>query len=235
VQIGTGTTWKLVEAGSNYLSTAAIKTDGTLWTWGSNDAGILGANLTAAVASPARRSSPVQVGALTNWNSISLGSTALATKTDGTLWAWGDNSRGQLATADGNPRSSPIQIGALTNWSMARTAANMCAGIKTNGTLWVWGYNLVGQLGLNTSGGSITSPVQLGTDTNWRTIEMDSSCWAAVKTNGTLWVNGDGRFGNLGLNEGIYRSSPVQVGTDTWISAVPTRSSSVGTIALKSV
>jgi alpha-tubulin suppressor-like RCC1 family protein len=235
VQIGTGTTWKLVEANSNYLSTAAIKTDGTLWTWGNNDVGILGANLTAAAASPARRSSPVQVGALTNWNSISLGATALATKTDGTLWAWGDNSRGQLAIADGNPRSSPIQIGALTNWSMARTAANMCAGIKTDGTLWVWGYNLVGQLGLNTSGGSITSPVQLGTDTNWRTIEIDSSCWAAVKTNGTLWVNGDGRFGNLGLNEGIYRSSPVQVGTDTWISAVPTRSGSLGTIALKSV
>ena len=92
------------------LHTIAIKTDGTLWVWGNNVSGRLG------LGDITNRSSPVQVGTLTNWSSVSAGSHTMAIKTDGTLWAWGSNGSGRLGLGDITDRSSPVQVGALTNW-----------------------------------------------------------------------------------------------------------------------
>jgi YD repeat-containing protein len=61
--------------------------------------------------------SPIKVGTLTNWLSVSGGHySATAVKTDGTLWAWGYNAQGQLGFGDIIDRSSPTQVGALTTW-----------------------------------------------------------------------------------------------------------------------
>ncbi len=69
----------------------AIKTDGTLWVWGQNNYGQLG------LGNGINRSSPVQVGALTNWYQVSTNSRVVAAiKTNGTLWGWGENTFGQL-------------------------------------------------------------------------------------------------------------------------------------------
>jgi alpha-tubulin suppressor-like RCC1 family protein len=157
--------------------TAAVKTNGTLWLWGSLTYGNAGNNLDTDT-----RSSPVQVGALTNWSKIALGyNTTLAIKTDGTLWAWGHNQYGQLGNnqkAPGYPGttgrvSSPVQIGTGTNWN--NVAINMTFGTgiftiatKTDGTLWGWGSNDYGALGLGLPNGSlVSSPIQVGSSTNW--------------------------------------------------------------------
>jgi alpha-tubulin suppressor-like RCC1 family protein len=110
VQVGALTTWSTISK-SNY-STMAIKTDGTLWAWGSNTYGGLGQSDTI------NRSSPVQIGVLTNWSKADIGSlnSAIAIKTDGTLWSWGQNTHGQLLLGDTINRSSPVQVGALTTW-----------------------------------------------------------------------------------------------------------------------
>ena len=104
--------------------TAAIKTDGTLWTWGYNGVGTLGTN------DQVTRSSPVQVGVLTTWSKISVGylSTA-AIKTDGTLWTWGYYGAGQLGQNDVAYRSSPTQVGAGTTWSRASTGGLVTVAI----------------------------------------------------------------------------------------------------------
>ena len=106
-----GTNWKSVASG--YYHTAAIKTDGTLWTWGSNGYGQLGDNTTTS------RSSPVQtVSSGTNWKQVSAsnGHTA-AIKTDGTLWSWGYNTYGQLGDNTNTNKSSPVQtVSGGTNW-----------------------------------------------------------------------------------------------------------------------
>ena len=74
-----------------YNNSFSIKTDGTLWSWGNNDSGQLG------LGDLNSRSSPVQVGSLTNWKSISCGnSTSLVIKVEGTLWGWGYNYYGEL-------------------------------------------------------------------------------------------------------------------------------------------
>jgi alpha-tubulin suppressor-like RCC1 family protein len=90
----------------------AIKTDGTMWSWGRGFNGMLG------LGNATSYSSPKQVGALTTWANISGGDYhSMASKTDGTLWSWGRNAYGQLGLANTTYRSSPVQVGALTTWS----------------------------------------------------------------------------------------------------------------------
>jgi len=122
-QIGALTNWLKVSAGAYF--TLAVKTDGTMWSWGQNDLGTLGINTDTS------RSSPVQVGALTTWSQISTGyNTASAIKTNGTLWSWGDNGSGALGDGTTITRSSPVQIGALTTWTnVAAGSGNMYATV----------------------------------------------------------------------------------------------------------
>ena len=83
VQIGSLTTWSKIYTGFGSNISGAIKTDGTLWMWGQNANGIIADGTTV------NKSSPVQVGSLTDWAEITLstnGGNASAIKTDGTLW-----------------------------------------------------------------------------------------------------------------------------------------------------
>jgi alpha-tubulin suppressor-like RCC1 family protein len=214
-QVGAGTTWSSVS--NSRFTAAAIKTDGTLWTWGDNSYGNLGTN------DKVHRSSPTQVGASTNWSKIKVSDfIAIAIKTDGTLWSWGANYDGGLGlnTITQTYRSSPVQVGASTNWSKIAVSHRQrsTVAIKTDGTLWSWGNNGFGELGLNDSV-KRSSPVQIGTDTNWSLISFGYKSCIAIKTNGTLWSWGQNNQGRLGLNDaGTYstaRSSPTQIGTGT--------------------
>ena len=216
-RIDRGTTWSKISAGTSY--TMAIKTDGTLWGWGRNGDGQLGDGTVVD------RSSPVQIGTLTGWSSVSAGSFdtfahTIAIRTDGTMWAWGQNSSGQLGQNNTTPRSSPVQIGTLTGWEKAEASKLSIGGFniakRTDGTLWSWGYGLTyGQLGQNNLINR-SSPVQIGTLTNWYDFAVGSLHTIATKTDGTLWAWGWELNGVLGIGNGVTnRSSPVQVGTLT--------------------
>ena len=207
-----------------------IKKDGTLWGWGPNDGGQLGLN------DRVHRSSPVQIGLLTNWYKITSSGITFAIKTDGTLWSWGYNSEGQLGLGDITNRSSPVQVGALTDWSKVSAGSNHCLAIKTDGTLWSWGRNILGQLGLGDTTDR-SSPTQVGALTNWSEISSRSNYSLAIKTDGTLWSWGyGGTFGaggQLGLGDIIHRSSPVQVGALTNWSKLSTGIFSNFSLAIK--
>jgi len=190
-----------------------------LYTWGNNNQGQLGQNDRVV------RSSPTQVGALTNWSQPLNGSGfEWATTTAGTLFAWGYNGSGQLAQNDTIRRSSPVQVGALTNWSDNADGGDMCAAIKTDGTLWTWGFDYAGSLGQGTRGINKSSPVQVGALTDWSKIAAGGTCFS-IKTGGALWSWGDNTSGQQGQNDRIPRSSPVQVGTLTDWSQVSLRGS----------
>ena len=89
-----------------------------------------------------------------------------------TLFVWGDGGYGELAQNDRTSRSSPIQVPG-NNWSTINTnnigAASEIIAKKTDGTLWSWGRGAYGELGQNKGGApaAISSPTQIGTDTNW--------------------------------------------------------------------
>jgi alpha-tubulin suppressor-like RCC1 family protein len=147
-----------------------------------------------------------------------------ATKTDGTLWLWGgaDFTGGPILGDNTTvSRSSPVQtISGGTNWKSVSATGGVFAAIKTDGTLWAWGFNNFGNLGTNTT---ITqsSPVQtISGGTNWRSVSGKNGGFAAIKTDGTLWLWGRGCYGGLGNNSTINQSSPIQTvsGGTNWRS-----------------
>ena len=213
VQVGTGTNWDSVSAG--LLHTVAVKTDGTLWAWGNNGSGQLGDGTTT------NRSTPVQVGTSTAWASVAAGGThTVALRTDGTLWAWGDNLRGELGDGTTTARSAPAQVG-TAHWASVAAGQHHTVAIKADHTLWSWGWNSLGQVGDGTTINRL-SPVQVGTDTDWSSLGVGGTTVhsLAIKTNGTLWAWGFNRDGQVGNGTTTNQTSPVQVGTDTdWASA----------------
>ena len=135
-----GTTWKSVACGR--LHTAAIKTDGTLWTWGFGGEGPLGNNASTT------RSTPVTTFAGgTNWKQVACGYIhTAAIKTDGSLWVWGrNNDVPRLGTNNSTSRNFPVTTFAGGNdWKSVACGYYHTAAIKTDGSLWVWGGNLAG-------------------------------------------------------------------------------------------
>jgi alpha-tubulin suppressor-like RCC1 family protein len=224
-QVGSLTNWSSVVSGSR--ATIAVKTDGTLWSWGNAYFGSLGLGNTT------QYNSPKQVGALTNWLKVSCGyANMFAIKNDGTLWAWGDNIAGQLGLGNTTYSfSSPQQVGALTNWSSLSTGTGGNRGFslstKTDGTLWSWGPNTNGRLGLgNTT--AYSSPKQIGALTTWSFVSAGSFASFASKTDGTLWSWGRNDFGQLGLGNTTNYSSPKQVGSvTTWLNIAAAYNSTV--------
>ena len=210
--IAQGNNWKQISCGNSTTLpfTAAIKTDGTLWMWGSNTSGKLGDN------TGTNRSSPVQtVTFATNWKQVCCGANHVAAiKTDGTLWCWGTNANGALGDNTVTVRSSPIQTITRGNtWKQVSAGRNFTAAVKTDGTLWLWGVNVNGQIGDN-SATTKSSPVQTVTfATNWKQVSCGYQHTAAVKTDGTLWCWGWNNNGQLGDNTSTDRSSPVQTVT----------------------
>ena len=183
--------WKLNAASAAQgANTWPVPPSPHLYSWGNNSSGQLGTGNTTYY------SSPKQVGSLANWSIASVGNGyTIATKTDGTLWAWGGSYTG-IGLGNTTYYSSPKQVGALTNWSTINCGFYFSAAIKTDGTLWMWGANGSGQLGLgNTT--NYSSPKQVGSLTNWKSVKVGKtgSLTFAVKTDGTLWAWGSNSVG----------------------------------------
>ena len=205
-----GTNWVQVSAGDT--ASAGIKNDGRLWVWGGADDGQLGNNDRITT-----QSSPVQtIASGTNWKRVSATTQMMAaTKTDGTLWLWGSNLRGNLGDGTSTHRSSPVQTSAGgTDWQQVAVNGAVTAAIKTDGTLWMWGFGgIQGILGDNISISlyQVSNPQQtVAGGTNWANVCVGSSHVYAIKTDGTLWTWGAGGAGQLGDGSLNHRSSPVQ-------------------------
>jgi alpha-tubulin suppressor-like RCC1 family protein len=203
--IAGGTNWKLVSCGNYH--TMAIKTDGSLWGWGNNNAGNVGTNNTTPYSSPVQT-----IAGGNNWKLVAGGQyMTAAIKIDGTLWLWGQNTNGQLGTNNITSYSSPVQtVASGNNWKQVSVREGQTAAIKTDGSLWTWGYNLYGQLGTNNIT-SYSSPVQtIAGGTNWRQVSCGYQHTVAIKTDGSLWGWGNNTTGNLGDNTVVANSSPIQ-------------------------
>ena len=154
---GGGTTW--CQVGTGLCHTSAVKTDGTIWTWGGNSVGQLGDGNTTNRSSPG-----TTTGGGTDWCFVASShenAQTLAIKTDGTLWSWGTNAAGQLGDGTTICRSSPVTVaGGGTTWCTVSTTNQHSGAIKTDGTLWTWGANCcngLGSLGNNSSSPATTT------------------------------------------------------------------------------
>lgn len=230
--ISGGTNWRQVSSTTDNV--AAVKSDGSLWLWGSAYGGVLGNEIGGTTSG---RSSPVQtVSGGTDWKNVSVGTSfAAAIKTNGSLWLWGHNPDGRLGDNSVVSKSSPVQtFSAGTDWKQVSLGASHAAAIKLNGSLWLWGRNDTGGIGDNVSGVvQRSSPVQtISAGTNWKTVSAAFCNTLAIKTDGTLWTWGYGAVGRNGDGTTLNRSSPVQIagGGNNWKAA---EVNSAGGIAIK--
>ena len=226
VQIGSLTDWRAIGSDGNIAkSRYAIKSDGTIWCWGyggkANSEGSLGLG-----AQTTSYSSPVQIGSLTDWgdgefsieNNQRMGAGVgqmNVIKSDGTMWGWGQNDKGQLSDGSKIARNSPVQaVGGGTAWNIFCTNDESVCAIDTDGKLWSWGRNSDGQLGLgNTT--YYSSPQQIGSATDWVLVSGLRDHRAAINSSGVLYTWAGNRDGSLGLGDITNRCVPTQVGSLT--------------------
>src|SRR5579884_3346311 len=204
-----GITAAAVAAG--YGHSLAVDSDGTVWAWGRNGAGQLGDGTNIDRSAPERvtglsdvRASPVAIAAGLRHS--------LALKNDGTVWAWGDNSVGELGDGTTTDRNTPVQVSGLDNVIGIAAGASHNLAVRSDGTVWAWGSNDMGQLGNGDTGGYSTKPIQVsGGMTNARAVAAGLVHSLAVKDDGTVWAWGDNGTGQLGDGTTVSRTSPVQV------------------------
>lgn len=234
IQVGTTADWS--KLATDNFRTWAIKTNGSLWGFGSNYSGNLGNNTSTPAGGPSQGySSPIQIGTDTNWYQISaFDECTFALRTNGTLWGWGDESNTGNIGRNSTYKfySSPVQIGALSTWSWISSGQGGFA-VKNDSTLWTWGRNQYGTLGLGTSGAYThkSSPVQIGGAVWAQAGSRNFYNTAAIRTDGTLWIWGsNGQYGIFGNGNSTNAYSPVQSGTDSNWSQVSTSGFAVSAI-----
>lgn len=152
-QIGIGFSWQKISTG--FLHSMAIRTDGTLWTWGFNDSGQLGDGTII------NKNLPTQVGTDNSWNEVSAGQKhCLALKSDKSFWVWGNNLQGQLGLGNTSDVHIPVRLGTLNDWDSIYAGYGHSFSIKTDSNLWAWGFNADYQLGDGTTNNSST-PIKI--------------------------------------------------------------------------
>lgn len=218
-RIGTDNDWVDMACSRFWgYSAFAIKTNGTLWSWGENSAGQLGIGNTQA------QTLPVQVGTDTDWKQVAAGvSSVLALKTDGSLWGWGLNMNGELFGYEGR-QSSPVRLGSETDWEKVLVIEFRAYAVKKDGTLWAWGDNSCNLLGFNTpteeESTSEGNPVEVVTEpqitkpTQVTAVEgevlavsgCENTLSVATGTDGIIekvWMFGSNADGALGDGKGL--------------------------------
>jgi alpha-tubulin suppressor-like RCC1 family protein len=202
--------------GGSYRSSLGLRANGTLWAWGCNSNGALGDNTTVA------KSSPVSVvGGFTDWIQVSGGRDfSLGLRANGTAWAWGFATSGQLGDNSTVNKSSPVSVeGGFTDWVQLTGGGLHSLGVRVDGTAWAWGAGGEGRLGSgNTS--TRSSPVSVvGGFTDWVQVNAGGAHSHGLRANGTVWSWGCNNYGRLGDNTTVSTNSPVSVvgGFTDWV------------------
>ena len=189
--------WKQVSAGGGYDYTHAcgIKSDDTLWCWGSNASGELGDNTTT------QRLVPVTINGGGAWKMVASGvNHTCAIKSDNTLWCWGANGNGQLGDNTTTQRNIPTTVNGGGTWKYVAAGAAHTCGIKTDDTLWCWGSNGNGRTARNTTSGNTLVPTAITGGGTWSSVTAGDAHGCAIDTSANLYCWGSNANGRTGLN-----------------------------------
>jgi alpha-tubulin suppressor-like RCC1 family protein len=203
------TGWTAVSAGPN--QTCATRSDGTLWCWGYNGDGQLGIGTTTRHNMPQQVTSP----AATGWASVSAGfSYTCATRTDGSLWCWGDNLEGQLGDSTTANSTLPMQVAlpAATGWATVAAGGNHTCATRTDSSLYCWGDNLYGEVGTGSTTAQFETPQQVVSPatTGWAS-PVSGEFHTCARRGGDLYCWGANSSGQLGIGSTTGANVPERV------------------------
>lgn len=203
-----------VAAGLNH-SLAIV--GGTVRGWGSNASGQLGTG--SSSGTPV--TSPAQALVLTNITAVAGGANhSLALRNNGTVWAWGSNSAGQLGTGGGST-STPVQIPSLAGITAIATGNGHSLALRNDGTVWAWGPNSFGEIGIGTQTPSVPTPTQVLNLPMITAISGGFDYSLALASDGTVWGWGANQQGQVGIGPaGPPVLAPVQVAGLTGVTRI---------------
>lgn len=192
----------------------ALRSDGTVWSWGRNNYGQLG------IGNAIDQDSPIQITSLSGIKAIGAGSShAAAVAEDGSVWTWGLNESGQLGIGNLNDRFIPVQVPSLTNVTSVALGADFTLALKSDGTVWSWGSNGHSALG-NGQASDRSTPGKITGLKNIVAIAAGENHGLALDQSGRLWAWGGNEYGQLGIGSTTEQPVPVRLSTG-FISAFP--------------
>ena len=210
---------RAISAGLNSL---ALKHDGTVYAWGDNGFGELGIGTTTSSTVPVQVKGMGGVWFLSGIKAVASGGFySLALANDGSVYAWGYNSYGQLGNGTFTDSSVPVQVkgvggvGILSGIKAIAAGSASALALSEDGKVYAWGHNGVGTLG-NGSTTNSSVPVQVkgaggaGVLSNIKAISADVHA-LALTNNGTVYAWGYNSSGELGDGTLTDSSVPVQV------------------------
>jgi alpha-tubulin suppressor-like RCC1 family protein len=208
-KIGTDTNWAYVAIGDNHAM--AIKTDGTMYGWGSQTS-YKAVGLPSAIIYYV----PTKIGTATDWKQVTCGNGfSCAIKNDGTMYVTGFNDRGQLGTGNVTAVATFTKVGTDTWNKVSASQQSVLIGIKTTGTLWGAGYYYPAIIGVTDTNDHNTFIQSTDVSTTWLDIDAGYNQALGLKTDNTLWAWGQGSQGQLGQGNASLSRVPIKVGLDT--------------------
>ncbi len=203
---------------ASMYNTAALKTDGTVWTWGQNTYGQLGDGTTTD------KSTPVQVIGLNGVTAMGCGSGFMAVlRSNGIVCTWGGNLYGQCGNPTQKDQYTPTVVSYIDHVIALAVESGSTEVLKNDGTVWGWGYNGHGELGDGTTLPTLynrTKPVQAIGVSGVSALAGGSSHTIALKEDGTIWTWGNNSFGQLGIGTTSQSTTPVKLTGINGIKAI---------------
>ena len=194
----------------------AVSADGTVYAWGLNGSGQLGDGTTTTRSTPVPVLDTDGVTPLSGIVAIAAGGRhTLALKNDGTVLAWGSNTKGQLGNDSTIGSKLPVQVAALESVTAIAAGGEFSLALRSDGTVWAWGSNAKGQLGDGTTTNSLV-PVKVqiqksSSDVVIKAIAAGGSHALAIDEDGKVWAWGYNFFGQLGNNSAVDSNTAIEV------------------------
>ncbi|MBX3607198.1 MAG: hypothetical protein KF788_18105 [Piscinibacter sp.] len=215
VPVGEG---DVIAVAAGGLHALALREDGSVWAWGRNGSGQLGA--------PGEPSAPVRVEGLPPITAIAAGFRhSMALDRDGRVWTWGSNSYGQLGSGNGELGFSrrPLRVEGIGSMSAIDAGPDFSIALRSDGLVWAWGRNDLNQLGAESAArcspdandiACSQMPLRSVADLSGvDAIAAGGSFGVARQTNGSVWAWGDNAYGQLGGLPGLASLRAVPVPT----------------------